>query len=126
MGRSQEHSSSVGLLRNIRTGAVSAQFHVVYDNHFTTISSDHSQDNLPVPEGFHNLLKFATEKHFDDKISFQRNKRPNQEQVKKTALLLVKRNHGQHQREQRMSQRPKEAFKVQSHNKNKKYNMRTK
>ena len=41
LGRSREHSSSVALVRNLNTGAVSAQFHVVFDDHFTTTSSDY-------------------------------------------------------------------------------------
>ena len=30
LGRSREHSSSVGLIRNLKTGGVSAQFHYIF------------------------------------------------------------------------------------------------
>ena len=65
LGRSREHSSSVDLIRNLKTEGVSAQFHVVYDNHFTTVSSNYNQDNVPVPPNFHNLFHFSREQHVD-------------------------------------------------------------
>ena len=37
LGKSNAHSSSVGLIRNLRTGYISPQFHVVYDNLFQTV-----------------------------------------------------------------------------------------
>ncbi len=65
LGRSQEHAGSIGLIRNLKTGAVSAQFHVVYDDHFSTVSSDWNADNLPVPPNWHNLWQFSRENHLD-------------------------------------------------------------
>ena len=65
LGRSSEHAGSIGLIRNLRTNAVTAQFHVVYDNHFSTVSSDWTADNVPVPPGFHNLMRFSCENHID-------------------------------------------------------------
>ena len=65
LGRSDEHASSVGLIRNLKTNGVSAQFHVVYDNHFSTVSSDWSSDNVPVPPNFHDLYRFSRENHYD-------------------------------------------------------------
>lgn len=44
LGFSKEHASTIGLIRNIRTGYISPQFHVVYDELFTTVASDHSLD----------------------------------------------------------------------------------
>ena len=38
---------------------------MVYDNHFTTVSSDYDQDNVPVPPNFHNLFRFSREQHYD-------------------------------------------------------------
>ena len=61
LGRSREHARSVGLIRNLRTGGVSPQFNVVYDDHFTTVGSDITRDNIPVPEGFDELLKYSRE-----------------------------------------------------------------
>lgn len=37
LGQSPEHSSTVGLILNIRTGHVSPQFHVVHDDLFSTV-----------------------------------------------------------------------------------------
>ena len=37
VGRSPSHASSVGLILNPRTGHISPQYHVVYDNDFTTV-----------------------------------------------------------------------------------------
>ena len=39
LGFSKSHASTVGLIRNIRTGYISPQFHVVYDEEFTTVTS---------------------------------------------------------------------------------------
>ena len=36
-GRSDKHASSIGLIRNLKTGKISAQFHCVYDCFFTTV-----------------------------------------------------------------------------------------
>ena len=33
----QKHASSVGLIRNLRTGYISPQFNVIYDNNFHTL-----------------------------------------------------------------------------------------
>ena len=40
LGFSDLHSSRIGLILNPRTGNVSPQFHVVYDDHFETVASD--------------------------------------------------------------------------------------
>ena len=39
LGFSKNHSSMIGILRNIQTGSITPQFHVVYDEHFTTVHS---------------------------------------------------------------------------------------
>ena len=86
LGRSREHSSSVGLIRNLNTGAISAQFHVVFDDHFTTVSSDYTQDNVLVPSNFKELFRFSREQHYDqnDLIEMQRlQKKNNSDIVKK-------------------------------------------
>lgn len=74
LGRSREHADSAGRIRNLRTNAISAQFHVVYDNFFTTIFSDVNHDNVPVPPNFDTLLRFSTENlfHPDDIASYRR------------------------------------------------------
>jgi hypothetical protein len=37
LGFSDKHSSTIGILRNLTTGFISAQYHVVYDALFTTV-----------------------------------------------------------------------------------------
>jgi hypothetical protein len=44
VGRPPSHASNVGLILNPRTGHVSLQFHVVYDDDFMTVSYLHSAD----------------------------------------------------------------------------------
>ena len=44
LGKSSAHASSVGLIRNLRTGYISPQFHVVYDNLFQTVMGGY-EDN---------------------------------------------------------------------------------
>ena len=44
LGFSNEHSSTVGLIRNLRTNHISPQFHVVYDEKFETVTSDMKVD----------------------------------------------------------------------------------
>ena len=44
LGRSPNHASDIGLVRNLNTGFVSAQFHVVYDDFFTTVTSDRDDE----------------------------------------------------------------------------------
>lgn len=76
LGRSREHADAVGRIRNLSTGAISSQFHVVYDNFFTTTLSDLSHDNIPVPYGFDDLLRFSTENlyHPDDIEALRRSR----------------------------------------------------
>ena len=52
-------------LQTLRTGAVSPQFNVVYDDHFTTVGADTSLDNIPVPDGFDDLMRFSRENVLD-------------------------------------------------------------
>ena len=61
LGSSKYHAESVGLIRNLRTGKVSPQYHVVYDNHFTTVDSETQVDNITVPKGFNELMKNSIE-----------------------------------------------------------------
>lgn len=65
LGRSREHGDTVGRIRNLRTGAITAQFHVVYDNYFSSVTSDISHDNIPCPPNFHDLLRYSTENFYD-------------------------------------------------------------
>ena len=75
LGRSTEHAGSVGLIRNLKTNAVTTQFHVVYDNHFSTVSADYTADNVPVPPEFHDLYRFSRENHYDRDDLLEKRKR---------------------------------------------------
>ena len=44
LGFSREHASTVGLIRNTRTGYISPQFHVVYDEDCSTVASENTLD----------------------------------------------------------------------------------
>ena len=66
LGRSEVHAGTVGLIRNLRTGKITPQYNVVYDNHFTTVNAETHEDNVPVPEGFDKLFEFSREYLFDD------------------------------------------------------------
>jgi hypothetical protein len=46
LGMSLDHASSIGLIRNVRTGHISPQFHVIYDEKFTTVSRGDDAVNL--------------------------------------------------------------------------------
>jgi hypothetical protein len=41
---SSHHSSNIGLIRNLNTGFVSPQYHVLYDESFTSVASTQLQD----------------------------------------------------------------------------------
>ena len=68
MGKSPLHDSSVGLIRNLGTGYISPQFHVVYDNKFKTVIGgyddndsllSHIWDSL-VQDNSENVIQQAT------------------------------------------------------------------
>ena len=44
LGFSKDHATTIGLIRNTRTGYISPQFHVVYDEDFTTVASENTID----------------------------------------------------------------------------------
>lgn len=44
LGFSKTHASTVGLIRNTRTGYISPQFHIVYDETYSTVASDNTID----------------------------------------------------------------------------------
>ena len=45
LGFSKDHSSKIGMFRNLQTGSISPQFHVVFDELFTTVNSVEEDDN---------------------------------------------------------------------------------
>ncbi|MGH3053412.1 MAG: reverse transcriptase domain-containing protein [Gaiellaceae bacterium] len=63
MGASPMHASTVGLVRNLQTGSITPQFHMVYDDFFETVHSDHDKE----PKEWKELLQFSRFKSdFDD------------------------------------------------------------
>lgn len=44
MGASSLHTSSVGLIRSLKTGNISSQFHVIYDDCYETVVSDYTAE----------------------------------------------------------------------------------
>ena len=42
LGYSKNHSSTVGLIQNLRTGNISPQYHVVYDDHYYSVTSSNN------------------------------------------------------------------------------------
>ncbi len=56
VGASPLHASTLGLVRNLKTGNISPQFHVVYDSFFTTVHCTEDQ----VPELWPDLVTFSS------------------------------------------------------------------
>ena len=54
VGHSPLHASTVGLVRNLQTGNITPQFHLVYNDYFETV---HSRDDQE-PESWNELLRF--------------------------------------------------------------------
>jgi Reverse transcriptase (RNA-dependent DNA polymerase) len=50
LGASPLHASSVGLVRNLKTGNISPQFHVVYDDFFETVHATDNEEPNEWPE----------------------------------------------------------------------------
>jgi len=51
------------MIRNLKTGTISPQFHVVYDDHFTTLPTRSSDKDTKLPESWRALLlEFARER----------------------------------------------------------------
>ena len=72
VGRSSLHAGSVALVKNVSTGKVSSQFHVVFDSHFTTMSVNQLPDLTSLPEEWTKLFVFnrenVTDPHDADSI----------------------------------------------------------
>ena len=55
LGKSEKHASSVGLIRNLRTGYISPQFHVVYDKKIQTVIGGDENNDVIVDHIWSNL-----------------------------------------------------------------------
>ena len=56
LGFSKRHASTIGLIKNVQTGSISPQFHVVFDDNFTTIPSRVNDDAIEPPANWNELL----------------------------------------------------------------------
>ena len=65
LGRSKQHAGCVALVKNIATGKVSSQFHLVFDDHFTTIPVNKSIDSNELPEEWLKLFVYQRENIVD-------------------------------------------------------------
>ena len=64
VGISPLHSSTVGLVRNLRTGNISPQFHLVFDDWFETLHATANKE----PNIWQELIQLQTfANDFDDK-----------------------------------------------------------
>ena len=63
VGHSPDHASDVALVLNPRTGLVSHQYHVVFNDTFSTIS--HLKDEAE-PSNWHHLVENCCENYTDD------------------------------------------------------------
>jgi hypothetical protein len=59
LGMSRRHASTIGLIRNLNTGSVTPQFHLVYDDLFTTLPSNIDPNQIEPPSNLDNLLMFS-------------------------------------------------------------------
>ena len=71
LGFSPYHSTKVAMMRNVATGNISPQFHVVFDYHFETVSTTFQDPTLALDKNFsftqwQTLLRSGTEKYFPD------------------------------------------------------------
>ena len=66
LGMSRRHASTIGLVRNLRTGSISPQFHVVYDEWFTTLPSAVRVDDLQAPDDWIDLLTYSRDRFVTD------------------------------------------------------------
>jgi hypothetical protein len=65
LGLSKRHAATIPLVLNCQTSAISAQFHVIFDDWFTTVVSTTADDDS-VPEWWSNLFATKFRYQFDD------------------------------------------------------------
>ena len=67
VGNSPLHASTVGLVRNLQTGTITPQFHLVFDDYFETVHSHEDQEPEVWGELLH-LNRFQAELDEDDNL----------------------------------------------------------
>ena len=68
LGFSEEHSKSVAMIRNLTTNFVSPQWHVVYDELFSTIRNDTRLKDTAVESIFNDLFDNCREYYGDEAV----------------------------------------------------------
>ncbi len=66
LGVSPSHSDTVGRILNLRTGAISCQYHMVFDEQFSTVFGQVTDDVID-PQLWDTLLKRGSEENYLDK-----------------------------------------------------------
>jgi len=70
LGPSLNHSSTIGRTLNLRTGHLSPQYHVVCDNHFSTVSNAGAgvflDEDVILSLVWHHLVEAGCERYIDD------------------------------------------------------------
>ena len=61
VGISPRHASNIGMIRNLSTGYISPQFHVVYDNEFQTVLGGYGKNEAVCPHIWENLCIHSRE-----------------------------------------------------------------
>ena len=59
MGRSKVHASNVGQIRDLKNGNITTQFHVTYDDFFSTVAS--KNENIALDNTWTHLFQFTSE-----------------------------------------------------------------
>ena len=71
LGFSTEHSSQVGLIRNLKTNWISPQYHVVYDEKYTTVPSTEKRWQLDVKtdnDKWTELFENGRDRYIEDEV----------------------------------------------------------
>ena len=61
LGRLLQHTSSVGLIRNLNTEFISPQFHVIYDPQFQTVIGGYENNDAVANHIWHKLVQNESE-----------------------------------------------------------------
>ena len=76
LGKSPLHASTVGIIRNLTTGFISPQFHVIYDTKFETVSRGY-EDNGAVTTHIWDLLAQDQRTNTLEELTFEQQHLPN-------------------------------------------------
>jgi hypothetical protein len=69
LGNSPVHSSTVARVLNLRTGYITAQYHIVHDDLFSTVHNDGTALGLLTPEFWNGLLHTGLEYNLEEQVT---------------------------------------------------------